>query len=227
MGKNESSLLQETYIQKSRLFLLPLTGLTNNKYFKATNTYIASPDLVCDDYPEGISFTDEILIIAYSKGYKIKQDNIYNQLEANFKNISVEETGWDKYETTLLANKRFMGFHETVDEYLYTYNLHEYASDWTNFMKGRYSQMNEKTKKLIRNYRWSSLQEIEQRKLYCYLWPNEVPPNEKDNCFKFFADELGIPIEDLEQVKELCSKPNLKLETYICSEKKQLNEVKN
>lgn len=227
MSKNESSLLQEEYIQKSRLFLLPLTGLKINNYFKATNTYIASPDLISDEYPEGISFADEILILAYSKEYKIKQDNIYNQVQANFKNISLEETGWDKYENILIANKRFMSFHESPEEYLYTFNMHHFANDWSYFLKGRYSKMSDKAKNIVKDYRWSSLKPIEQRKLYCYLWPNETPPDEKKGCFEFFAEELGIPVEDLEQVKELCSKPNFKLETYTYSEKKQFNEIKS
>jgi len=229
MNKKESSLLQKSYLQKSKLFLLPLTGLIKNKYFTETNTYISSPDLVCGDYPNGISFDDKILIVTYSKIYKIKQDNIYNQINNNFKNISIQETGWEKYETILMSNKRFVGFHESPDEYLYTYDLSGYTSDWSNFMKGRYSQMTEKAKQIIKNYKWSSLLPTEQKKLYCYLWPDanfDDKKNEEGNCFKFFADELGIPIQDLEEVKELCSKPNLKLETFVCSEKKQLDEVK-
>lgn len=220
MSEKEPSLLQKTYIQKSRLFLLPLTGLVRNKYFPPTNTYISSPDLNCEGYIDGINFEDEILIIAYSKSYKIKQDNIYNQVTSNFKNISIEETGWDKYESLIMSNKRFMGFHESQDEFLYTFDLSEWHTDWNLFLKGRYSQMSKRAKRIIKEYKWTSLQAIEQKKLYCYLYPNE-----DESCFEEFANELGLQVDDLKRVQELCSKPNLKLETYICSQKKQLDET--
>lgn len=220
MNKKESSLLQETYIQKSRIFLLPLTGLLKNKYFRETNTYVSSPDLICDDYPDGISFDDKTLIVSYSKSYKAKQDNIYNQISASFKNISVEETGWDRYENTLMSNRNFVGFHESMDEFIYTFDLSKYPRDWDNFMKGRYSLMTDRAKVMIKEYRWSSLLPIEQRKLYCYLYLNK-----DESCFKEFADELKISIEMLKEVRELCDKPNLKLETYTCSIKEKMNEA--
>ncbi len=206
-------------MQKSKLFLLPLTGLLKNKYFKITNTYISSPDLISLEYPDGINFDDRIIIVVYSKEYKIKQDNIYNQVSSKFKNISIEETGWEKYETDIInSNKRLLAVHETIDEFIYTFDLSDWNKDWSNFLKGRYSLLSRKAKDTIKEYRWPSLKDIERRKLYCYLYPNE------ENCFKDFAEDLKVPIEDLKEVKELCSKPNLKLETYILSEQKQLNE---
>lgn len=221
MIKTETSLLQQIYLQKSGLFLLPLTGLLKNKYFKKTNTYISAPDLICSEYPNGINFEDKILIVTYSKIYKIKQDNIYNQVIEKFKNITIEETGWERFEEKdLMSNKYFIGFHESSDEFLYTFDLSDWNDDWNYFMKGRYSLMSEKAKNLIKNYRWTTLNPVDQKKLYCYLYVNK----DKD-CFKDFAEELGVPIEDLEKVKELCSKPDLRLETYQCSNKKQLNET--
>lgn len=219
MDKKEPSLLQKDYIQKSRLFLLPLTGLPRNKYFKQTNTYISSPDLFSLVYPDGIMFEDKILIVVYSKSYKIKQDNIYNQVTSGFKNISIEETGWDKYENTIISNRRFLSVHETDDEYIYTFDLADWSKDWDAFLKGRYSLLSKKAKELVKDYRYTSLKPMDQRKLYCYLYPNE------ENCFRDFAEDLKVKVEDLKAVKELCSKPNFKLETYICSEKKQLNET--
>lgn len=218
----KTSLLQETYLQKSRIFLLPLTGLSKDKYFREINTYMCSPDLTSTDYPEGIGFEDKLLIVNYSKSYKVKQDNIYNQVTANFKNISIEETGWDKYETKLMSNKTFSGLHETADELIYTFDLSNWSDDWNFFMKGKYSKISKRAKELVRNYRWTSLSEIDQKKLYCYLYLNE-----DQNCFKDFAEELGVPVGDLQQIGELCSKPDLKLETFICSKKKELNETKN
>lgn len=220
MSEKEPSLLQKDYIQKSRIFLLPLTGLKRDKTFRETNTYTSSSDLQSAEYPNGISFDDKILIVCYTKKYKEKQDNLYNQVNANFKDIFVEETGWDKHENILISNRNFLGFHETKDEYIYTFDLCNWYEDWNMFMRGKYSKMTDKAKDLIKEYRWSFLKPIEQRKLYCYLYLNK-----DESCLKDFAEELGVPIDSLKKVKELCDKPNLRLETFECCKKKELNET--
>lgn len=221
MNKKEPSLLQKTYIQKSRLFLLPLTGMTKNKHFSPTNTYISAPDLISSEYPEGIGFIDEILIVAYSKEYKIRQDNILSQVQANFKNISIEETGWERYESVIISNRRFISVHETDDEFLYTFDFSDWHNDWNLFIKGRYTLISSKAKQIIKDYQWTALKPVEQKKLYCYLYSNEDL-----SCFEDFADDLGYPVEELKQVRELCSKPDLRLETYKIPKKKQLDDIK-
>ena len=219
MNKEEPSLLQKTYLQKSMLFLLPLVGLQRNKYFQITNTYICAPELVSAEYPEGIGFGDEIIILAYSKEYKIKQDNLFNQVASSFKNLSIEETGWDKHESTLISNKRFMALHESEDEYLYTFDMTEWHMDWNFFLKGKYTLMSDKAKRTIRDYKWQALKPIEQKKLHCYLYANE-----DEKCFEDFAAELKCTVEELRAMtRELCSKPDLRLETYKIPNKKQVN----
>lgn len=214
MSSKESSLLQRTYLQKSRLFLLPLTGLTKDKYFKSTNTYISSDDLVSDAYPYGISKYDEILIITYSKDYKVKDEQLYDKIRSKFKDISSDETlltGWEKFETeVLLSNSNFLAFHEVEEEFVYTYDLSEWHTDWDYFIKGSYSKLSEKAKEKIMSFRWSSLNKVARDKLYCYLYPTE------EKCMLAFAEELKIEIKDLLQVKELCDKPDFDLETFKC-----------
>lgn len=227
MSEKLNSLLEKTYIQKSRLFLLPLTGLKRHAHFRETDTYISAPELIATQYPEGITFDDKILIVVYSKLYKIKHDNIFNQINSNFKNIDAgDETGWDIYENSVVSNRYIIAFHETQDEFIYTFDLSDWTKDWHLFLKGRYSQMSKKAKDLVKNYRWNSLKPIEQRKLYCYLYPSETFPDEKKTCFEKFSEDLGYPVAELEKVKELCSKPNLKLETFKIT-KKELNETKS
>lgn len=224
MSSKEYSLLQKTYIQKSGLFLLPLTGLPKSKHFKYTNTYLSSSDLLSDAYPNGISIHDQILIITYNKSYKTKDEELYKKIESSgFKALSGEEslpTGWEKFETEILiSNPNFLALHELEDEFVYTYNLSDWDSDWKCFLKGRYSLMSEKAKDKIIKFRWKSLHQTAQHQLYCFLYPNE------EKCMQAFAEELEIPLEDLLQVKELCSKPDFKLETYKCLLKQKTHEA--
>jgi hypothetical protein len=219
MSSKESSLLQGIYLQKSRLFLLPLTGLEKHKYFKSTNTYISSMDLNSDQYPDGISRYDEILIVTYDKDYKLRDDKLYDKINKNLIKITGDKdipTGWEKFETEcLFGNKSFVSFHETEEEYIYTFNLSDWHIDWSAFLKGRYSLFSEKAKDKIIKFRWESLHKVAQRKLYCYLYPD------KEECVKAFAEELEIDVKDLMDVKELCDKPNFQQETFTCSLKQK------
>lgn len=223
MSSHESSLLQKDYLQKSRLFLLPLTGLEKHKYFASTNTYISAPGLIADAYPEGISFEDEILIVTYNKDYKYKDDILYDNINKKLIKVTGEKdipTGWEKFETnSLFGNKYFLCFHESDDEFIYTFNLSSWHNEWKAFLKGRYSLFNERAKKVIKDFRWHSLNKVAQNKLYCYLYPD------KEECVKAFAEELKIDVKELMDVKELCDKPNLYQETFKCLIKQQAHEA--
>lgn len=197
MSSKESSLVQRTYLQKSKLFLLPLTNL-KDKYYKMMNTYVSSDDLISEQYPYGISIADEILIVTYPK--ECKKDSENDLLSS-----------WSKFEIdTLLSNDSFLAFHETDNEYIYTYDISDWHIDWNHFMNGKYSQFSEKAKKKITDFRYDSLTKTARNKLYCYLHPNE------EECVKAFAEELKVEVQDLLRIKELCNKPNFELEAYKC-----------
>lgn len=219
----KESVLQQSYIQKSRLFLLPLVGIIKDKNFKSLNTYISSPSLVSDEYPNGISSKDEILIVTYPKKYR--EFNLYSKFEKLIED-EVFKSPWEKFEIeSIMSNRKFIAYHELEDEIAYTFDLSDFGSDWRCFLKGRYSLFSEKAKEKIIDFRWKSLYPIEQKKLYCYLYPY------KDECIKIFSDQLEVPVEELLRVKELCSKPNFNLENYVPERLKSkieedLNEVK-
>jgi hypothetical protein len=100
------SLLQKTYMQKSRIFLLPLTGMKKHRIYRPINTYISSPTLSSSDYPNGLSIQDETLILTYSKEYEINEINSINKLK-----INSPINNWDKFETDILmSNRNFTGF---------------------------------------------------------------------------------------------------------------------
>lgn len=224
----QTSLLQKTYIQKSLLFLLPLTGIKRDRYFKVTNTYLASSNLISKEYYEnGISVEDQILIVTFSNQYKQKDREMYDQLSSKFKEIAKKEDikpKWDDYEIELMSNPNFLAFHEASDEYIYTYDMSNWSADWNNFVNGKYSKFSEDAKSSIIDYRWTALTPVAQKKLHYYLYPYE------EEARREFAKELQVSTKLLKEVRELCSKPNLALETYKCNvQKKQedLDEVEN
>ncbi len=216
------SLLQKAYIQKSRIFLLPLTGIKKDRIYRPLNTYISSPTLISKDYPEGISIQDEILILTYSKDYELNENNSINKLKLNN-----PVNNWEKFETDILmSNRNFTGFYESKDEYIYTFDLSDWSKDWTNFIIGSYSNFSLEAKKRIMDFRWKSLRADEQKKLYCYLYPSQ------DECIRSFARELSSNPRNLEETvnllkeaKELCSKPDLKLENYIYDSKIEIENL--
>ncbi len=198
------SLLQKAYIQKSKIFLLPLTGMRKDRIYRPTNTYISSRDLVSNEFPSGISIQDNTLIVLYSKDYERKEDESVAKLKLNspFGN-------WEKFETeTLMSNRNFSGFYEAKEEYVYTFDLSDWSKDWACFLNGSYSNFTSDAKELIIKFRWKALAADEQKKLYCYLYPY------KDECISCFAKELGMRPEELAKAGELADKPNLNLEDY-------------
>lgn len=203
----DTSLLERTYIQKSRIFLFPLTGIKRDRVFSPINTYVSCPDLVHDLYPTGIKDTDRILIANYPKKYR---DNLATMVRKP-KFASEQVNLWENYEMEqILSNPTFLAVHETSDELLYTFDLSEWKYDWDNFLRGRYSLFSKAAKEKIINFRWFILSPKEKRKMMCYLYPN------KEECVQTFARQLNESVEDLRSVKELCSKPDLRQEVYRC-----------
>lgn len=200
MNNKESSLLQKVYLQKSRVFLFPLVGIKNDRVFKPMNTYISSKVLISPEYPKGITVRDNILIVAYPKSYSRGKD----------------KDTWDMFEAEqIVGSPKFMAIHETEEEFIYTMNMASWSADWKCFLHGRYSLFSEKAKNLVITFRRSYLRAAEHRKLYCYLYPYD------EQCINDFAEELGIPTQELMEVKELCSKPDMTQENFKCEALKQ------
>lgn len=195
--KGEGTLLQRSYIQKSKLFLLPLTAIKRDRVFKPSNTYICSPDLISEEYPSGIDDKDYILIVEFPARYKPG------------KKEESEESSWDKYEVAaLFSNKNFIGFHEAGNSFVYTFDLSYWKSDWNKFLEGRYSLFSKEAKDIVYRYREGVLSDEDKRKIKSYLHPYI------EEFIKQVADELGEDVEDIRKVKELCSAPDIKKETY-------------
>jgi hypothetical protein len=209
----QSTILQKAYIQKSKLFLLPLTGLKKSKAFKVGNTYIESNSLISEEYPSGISKQSSILIVSFPKSYRDESIKLQRRLEEKGY-LNPEEmamTEWEKYETEIMSNEFFIAFHEADNELIYTFDLSKFARDFLFFLKGKYSMISEDSKLKILKYRLNDLKLEAKEKIVVYLYPN------KRELLLKFARDLGVSVEDLMEVGELCDKPNFELEKYNCS----------
>jgi hypothetical protein len=68
------------------------------------------------------------------------------------------------------------------------------------------------------DYKWEDLSQKAKDQLHCYLYPN------KPECLEVFAKDLGMSIEDLKEIGELCSKPDSVKETFEYEIKEKINE---
>lgn len=111
----------------------------------------------------------------------------------------------------LLSHELFHNYLETTDgKGIYVFDFSKHDKDWNMFLKGRYSKLSPDLKKKIRTFfGMSNIGYID-----AYLYP--------ERYFNVYAEFLTTRREDvrsmqkiLEEVGELCSKPNLLLETMI------------
>jgi hypothetical protein len=170
--RTEYSLLQRQYVQKSRIFLLPLTGVKKDSMFKPINTYVCSPDLVAESYPYGIGTKDYVLIMNYPKEYRDQADKLSRVIAKKIKYTQEVDNSWERFELKyILSNPLHLHTHETEDEFIYTFDLSDWKFDWDNFLLGRYSLLSQSAKDRIIKYRWNDLKNSERNKMQCYLYP--------------------------------------------------------
>lgn len=103
----------------------------------------------------------------------------------------------------LLNNEYFMDRFENDKYYVYVFNLSHLKSSYNYFLAGKYSKFSEEAKLPILDYysNGDSMTEYIESYLYPELYYDE------------YSKILDISEGDLEQVTELCDKPDLKKET--------------
>jgi hypothetical protein len=103
----------------------------------------------------------------------------------------------------LLSNKYFMDRFENNDYYVYVFNLSHLKSSYDYFLAGKYSKFSEEAKVPILDY--YSDGDIMTEYIESYLYP--------ELYYDEYSKILNVEESDLEQVTELCDKPDLKKET--------------
>lgn len=117
--------MDHRYVQKSKLFLLPLIELKKDKYIKPKGTYVAS---------ETIKPSDCKLIVPFEK----EDSSEFNYYETNYILTSRGLIPEDYTETDKLR--------------VYVFDLSPYMEDYKVFLKGSYTLFTKKTKGFINMY---------------------------------------------------------------------------
>jgi hypothetical protein len=170
--------LYRTYFQKSKIFLYPLLDIKRGASVVPEQTYLSW---------EGFLGTEDIKLIAL---YPKRTDREYLSFEKN----------------VLLKHSRTTDFVELSDtQVIVTYDFSDLESDYRKFIAGKFSQMDIKLKRKIRDF----FETNSGNYVYVdsYLFPEKY--------FQLYADLLNTSEELLRSVGELCSPPDLDKENLV------------
>jgi hypothetical protein len=110
----------------------------------------------------------------------------------------------------LFGNPHFYEFFETDDKKgVYVFDYSEYQDDWINFLQGKYSHFTKKTKMIIQSYYAKS------KKNYVYVDSYLNP----DLYYEMYSVLLNCNKKILEEVVELCDRPDFDKETLVANVK--------
>jgi hypothetical protein len=114
--------------------------------------------------------------------------------------------------TKLLGNSKFSLFYELPDNKgAYVFTFGEESVLWDCFLRGKYTEIAKDKKALILKFFEGNTQN--HSLIDSYLNP--------DKYYQFYADELGVPVNVLKEVGQLCEPPNLEKEK-LTSDIKQI-----
>lgn len=170
--------LYRTYFQKSKIFLYPLLDIKRGASVIPEQTYVSW---------EGYLTTEDIKLITM---YPKRTDSEYISFEKN----------------VLLKHSRTTDFVELGQSHvLVTFDFSDLKSDYNKFISGKFSQMDIKLKRKIRDF----FEKNSGNYVYVdsYLFPEKY--------FQLYADLLNVNENLLRSVGELCSPPDLDKENLI------------
>jgi hypothetical protein len=106
----------------------------------------------------------------------------------------------------LLRHNRLIDFVKVDDEHIVvTFNFSDLNDDWFNFLNGKYSKIDINTKRKILDFfdkKSGNYAYVES-----YLFP--------EKHFETYAKILGVDVNVLKSVGELCDKPDLEKESLL------------
>ena len=111
------------------------------------------------------------------------------------------------------SRELFDQYYKLSEKYtLCSFDLTPYKKDFKNFLNGKYSKFSKLTKNIIMTF-FGDVGTISQY-MESYLYP--------EYYYEIYSEILKIPISDLEEVGELCDKPDMSKEIFV----KELAEIK-
>ena len=104
----------------------------------------------------------------------------------------------------LLGNRLFSEYKQTVNNQgIYIFTFENRDKDWDKFVKGKYSELSELAKSEIKKFYGTDANTYEY--VMSYLYP--------DDYYNIYSDLLGVDINILKVVGELCAPYNKDKET--------------
>ena len=175
----------KSYFQKSKVFLYPLLGIKKGIRFVPIETYIKW------DHPH---LPENILVCSYAVNRDTTNEEEIKRSQAF--DIFVKEH--------LEKNELFHTRHYTKDLQHIIFDLSFFKSDLQKFREGKYSEFSIITKRIITEF--FGISGILSEYIESYLYPEKY--------YEIYSDILNVPVSILEEVKELCDKPNLEKEDF-------------
>lgn len=113
-------------------------------------------------------------------------------------------------EVKLLGNKLFDSYIELEDgSSAYVFDFSKYKKQYDLIIEGKYTNLDNDYKKQILNFFKNNVKN--HTMIRSYLYPL--------NYYEQYAKLYGVPVDLLKGVKELCSKPDLKEESFTINKK--------
>jgi hypothetical protein len=172
-----------------------------NEYFQKSRVFLY-PAL---NIPRGVSVTPIETYLSWDGRY-IEKDlklTVVYHLRSDKEFVAFEKT-------KLFKNPMFSDFYETEDSKgVYVFDYEPFAEDWSLFLDGKYSKLSKTLKDRVLSYYTNS------KKNYVYV-DSYVNPH---LYYDLYSRLLGCDKKLLEDVGELCDKPDLIKETLTTSVK--------
>ena len=177
--------IYKSYFQKSKVFLYPLLGIKKGIRFVPIETYTTWSQ---PNSPKNI------LVCAYAVNENTSDPEDYER-KKQF-DLFIE-----KY---LIKNELYHSRLNTSNLELIVFDLTCYKKDLKKFREGRYSEFSLITKRIIMEF-FGGKGTISEY-MESYLYPEKY--------YEIYSDILNVSTSTLEEVKELCDKPNLEKEDF-------------
>lgn len=170
----------DVYVQKSMKFLYPLLGIKATAVVKPYQSYLS--------WNEEVGINDYNLIVVYD----LRDDIEFKTFEKN----------------VLLKHELFEDYKETEgNKGAYIFNLKKFKVTVYNFLRGKYSQIDENDKLTILDF--YNLNKYSKEYMDSYMNP--------ENYFSKYAELLNVSEELLKSVGELCNHFDRKKENLTLS----------
>lgn len=142
------------------------------------------------DLDKGIELKEYKLIVCYDRKHAENNKEYYSAFESKM----------------LIGNKLFLEMYDDGQCLMYVFDMGKFKKDYDSVVNGKYTKITDRCKHHIDKYHTSHIGP--NAYIRRYLFPSE-------KSYEFFANELGVNAKDLQDGVELCSAPDMELETVL------------